>query len=187
MKSGEEAVWLLIDRLNELGAAYMIVGSFSSNAYGIARSTKDADFVVHIDEATRRKLLDGLPPEFEIDDQVTFETVTGHRRQIFKIPEIPYVIELFDLSQEPFDQTRFANRLQTMMAGRTVWLPSANDVVIQKLRWATLGKRAQDLIDATNVIRVSGGFLDWPYIERWCRELGIEAALTEAREAAGVD
>lgn len=89
MKYGEEAVWLLIDRLNEIGADYMIVGSFSSNAYGIARSTKDADFVVRIDEPVRRKLLAGLPADFEIDGQVTFETVTGHRRQILNIPKIP--------------------------------------------------------------------------------------------------
>jgi len=187
MKTGEEAVWLLIDRLNELDAAYMIVGSFSSNAYGIARSTKDADFVVQIDEETRRKLLMSLPDEFQIDEQVTFETVTGHRRQILKIPKIPYVIELFDLSHEAFDQTRFGNRVKTTMAGRTAWLPSANDVVIQKLRWATLAKRAQDLVDATNVISVSGEFLDWPYIERWCGELGILAALEEARAAARME
>ena len=57
-------------------------------------------------------------------------------------------------------------------------------MVIQKLRWATLAKRTQDLVDATNVISVSGEFLDWDYIEHWCRELGIVAALKQAREAA---
>jgi hypothetical protein len=35
----------------------MIVSSFSSNAYGIPRSTKDADFVVQVDEPIRRQLL----------------------------------------------------------------------------------------------------------------------------------
>jgi hypothetical protein len=187
MKYGDEAVWLLIDRLNEIGADYMIVGSFSSNAYGIARSTKDADFVVQIDETIRRKLLAGLPADFKIENQVSFETVTGHRRQILNIPKIPYVIELFDLSDEAFDQSRFERRVKTTMAGRTAWLPSASDVVIQKLRWATLAKRSQDMVDATNVIKVSGEFLDWPYIERWCGELGIRAALEEAREAALMD
>ena len=187
MKTGEEAVWFLIDRLNELDVAYMIVGSFSSNAYGIARSTKDVDFVLQIDEGTRRKLIGALPVEFEIDEQVTFETVTGHRRQILKLPAIPYVIELFDLSREPFDCERFARRVKATMAGRMVWLPSADDVVVQKLRWAALAKRPQDLIDATNVIRVSGEFLDWPYIEHWCRELGAETALAEARNAARLE
>jgi hypothetical protein len=68
MKYGEEAVWLLIDRLNQIGADYMIVGSFSSNAYGITRSTKDADFLMQIDEPMRRKLLASLPADFEIDN-----------------------------------------------------------------------------------------------------------------------
>ncbi len=56
--------------------------------------------------------------------------------------------------------------------------------MIQKLRWASLAKRPQDLIDASNVIRVSGEYLDWPYIEKWCAELGASDALAEARAIA---
>ncbi len=184
MKSGEEAVYLLIDRMNEVGIDYMIVGALSSNAYGIARATKDADFVIQTTEEKRHVLLRSLPPDFVIDDQVTFETVTGHRRQLLKLPKIPYVIELFDLSNERFDRERFSRRKATVLAGRPAWLPSPEDVVIQKLRWAGLGKRAQDLIDASNVIQVSGEFLDWTYIEAWCAELGVTAKLAEARAAA---
>jgi len=184
MKSGEEAVGILIDRLNEVGIDYMIVGSFSSNAYGLARATKDADFVVEADETKRRALMEALPGDFEIDQQVTFETVTGHRRQILQLPGIPYVIELFDLADEAFDRERFLRRKETVFLGRKAWLPSAEDVVVQKLRWARLAKRPQDLLDAVNVIRVSGGFLDWPYIEHWCAELGTTDTLREARELA---
>ena len=140
-------------------------------AYGIARATKDADFVIQTTEEKRLVLLRSLPPDFVIDDQITFETVTGHRRQILKLPKIPYVIELFDLSGEPFDRERFARRKATVLAGRPAWLPSPEDVVVQKLRWASLAKRPQDLIDATNVIQVSGEFLNWPYIEEWCSRL----------------
>lgn len=184
MRSGEEAVYLLIDRMNEVGIDYMIVGSLSSNAYGIARATKDADFVIQTTEEKRLVLLRSLPPDFVIDDQITLETVTGHRRQILKLPKIPYVIELFDLSGEPFDRERFARRKATVLAGRTAWLPSPEDVVVQKLRWASLAKRPQDLIDATNVIQVSGEFLNWPYIEEWCSRLGATSLLAEARAMA---
>jgi len=184
MKSGEEAVYLLIDRMNEIGVDYMIVGSFSSNAYGLARATKDADFVIQTTEDKRLALMRSLPSDFVIDDQVTFETVTGHLRQILKLPKIPYLIELFDLSGEPFDQVRFSRRRETLFAGRKAWLPAPEDVVIQKLRWASRAKRPQDLIDASNVIKVSGEFLDWPYIEKWCAELDATAALAEARAIA---
>jgi hypothetical protein len=44
--NSEALTVLVVDALNELGVAYMLVGSFSSNLYGIPRSTKDADFVV---------------------------------------------------------------------------------------------------------------------------------------------
>lgn len=186
MKSGEEAVYLLIDRMNEIGVDYMIVGSFSSNAYGLARATKDADFVIQTTEDKRLALMRSLPSDFVIDDEVTFETVTGHLRQILKLPKIPYLIELFDLSGEPFDQVRFSRRRETLFAGRKAWLPAPEDVVIQKLRWASRAKRPQDLIDASNVIRVSGDFLDWPYIVKWCTELDATAALAEARAIADV-
>ena len=112
------------------------------------------------------------------------KTNAGSSYQILKLPKIPYVIELFDLSSEAFDLERFSRRRSTILAGRTAWLPSPEDVVIQKLRWASLAKRPQDLIDASNVIRVSGEYLDWPYIEKWCAELGASEALAEARAIA---
>ena len=36
------------DALTGSGVAYLLTGSFSSNYYGIPRSTKDADFVVEL-------------------------------------------------------------------------------------------------------------------------------------------
>jgi hypothetical protein len=41
MKYGEEAVYALLDLLNEAEVHYMMVGSFSSNAYGEPRATKE--------------------------------------------------------------------------------------------------------------------------------------------------
>jgi len=35
MKTGEEAVGVLLDALNQLEIDYMVVGSFSSNRYGV--------------------------------------------------------------------------------------------------------------------------------------------------------
>lgn len=35
MKQGEDAVGILLDALNALDLEYMVVGSFSSNRYGV--------------------------------------------------------------------------------------------------------------------------------------------------------
>lgn len=38
----------VVDALERRQVSYMFVGSFSSNAWGIPRSTKDADFVIEL-------------------------------------------------------------------------------------------------------------------------------------------
>ena len=102
MKDGEEAVGLLLDALNGLSLNYMVVGSFSSNRYGVPRATKDADFVLHLVSTERERLFSILPDGFILDPQVSFEMVTGTAwRQIIQIPEIPFTIELFELSAMP--------------------------------------------------------------------------------------
>lgn len=184
MKYGEEAVSVLLDLLNEHEVPYMLVGSFSSNAYGEARATKDADFVVDLDSEVRQKICEGLPDEFEVDWQVSFETITGHTRQILKIPSIPFEIELFDISSEPFDQSRFQRRQKTSLEGRTVWLPTAEDVIVQKLRWAILGNREKDMLDVVGILKVRRDRLDFAYVREWCGQLEILGALEEAESRA---
>lgn len=183
MTHGEDAVIAVLDVLNRKQVPYMLVGSFSSNAYGEARATKDADFVVELSAEKRSDLLRELPVEFEIDCQVLFETITGHTRQILRVPSIPFEIELFDLSDEAFDQSRFSRRLKTSMLDQDVWLPTAEDVVVQKLRWAKLGSRMKDFLDAQSIVKVRGDRLDWDYIRHWCRELEISTKLDELLEA----
>ena len=117
MKTGEDAVAELLDTLNQLSIDYMVVGSFSSNRYGVPRATKDADLVLKIETAERETLFSKLPESFEIDPQVTFEMVTGTWRQIIEIPTIPFTIELFELSKDLHDQERFSRRkLMTLLA-----------------------------------------------------------------------
>ena len=60
--NGEEAVAELLDTLNDLGLEYLVVGSFSSNRYGAPRATKDADFVLRIAAAERRRQHPTDPP-----------------------------------------------------------------------------------------------------------------------------
>ena len=118
MKTGEDAVGVLLDTLNGLSLDYMVVGSFSSNRYGVPRATKDADLVLRIVADQRKRLFAELPESFLIDPQVSFEMVTGTWRQIIEIPEIPFTIELFELSGDAHDQSRFGRRRRLTLLGK---------------------------------------------------------------------
>ncbi len=182
MKSGEDAVAILLDLLNELHIEYMVVGSFSSNRYGVPRATKGADLVLKIVASERELLFSKLPKTFEVDSQVTFEMITGTWRQIIEIPSIPFTIELFELSNDSHDQSRFSRRRTLTLLSRQASIPTAEDVIVQKLRWNLAGKRSKDFDDCVAVMAVQGAAkLDWPYIEKWCAIHGTLDVLAEAK------
>lgn len=162
----------IIQALDSLGIPNMLVGSYSRNYYAIPRSTKDVDIVVELSSMTLLNDLSRLiAPDFFIDDQITFETITGNVRHIIRAHKSPVVIELFMLGDDEFQKHRFANRRRVDIPALNVQvsLPSAEDVVIQKLRWA----RPKDLDDVVDVLAVQAGHIDHAYIQDWCRRLNI--------------
>lgn len=69
-----------------------------------------------------------------------------------------------------------------MLFDRRVYISSAEDVIVTKLRWSLSARRPKDKMDAKNVIAVQGERLDWDYVNRWCDRLGTRALLDEIRE-----
>jgi hypothetical protein len=109
------------DALSACAIPYMLAGSFSSNYYGIPRSTKDADFVVQLRSAAGEDFLARLGDDLEADPQLSFETITGRYRQVLKHLHSPFRIELFLLSRDPHDQSRFQRRVEVPLFERRRW------------------------------------------------------------------
>lgn len=179
--TGDEAVIRVIGALEALGVPYMLVGSLSSNFYGVPRATEDADLVIELGETTLSALGHVLGPEFRVDRQVSFETITMTSRHLIELPSCPFSVELFRLSDDAHDQERFRRRRAVTLLGRQVFLPSAEDVIVTKLRWATYANRAKDRDDARNVIAVQADRLDWNYITQWAERHGAGTLLNELR------
>ena len=165
------------DALAACSVPYMLAGSFSSNYYGIPRSTKDADFVIELHGGVGSDFIARLGDDFEVDPQLSFETNTGTYRQLVQHKTSPFKVELFLLSNDLHDQARFRRRVRVEAFNRQLWLPAPEDVIVMKLRWT----RSRDKDDIRAVIGVQAGKLDWPYIEGWCRQHGTTALLEEIR------
>ncbi len=183
---GYEATRLAIEAMEGLGIDYLLVGGLSSNVYGIPRSTKDADLVVAMDPKRLDALAEKLGPEFSLDAQGSFEVVTGTTRYHLRIRNIPFEIELFVLGDDAFDRMRFERRRQvhSEQLGTDVMIPSVEDVIVMKLRWAHGAKRNKDRDDVRDIIAVQGdASLDWDYIHGWCAKHGTRELLDEIRES----
>lgn len=184
MKDGFEATRKVIAALEELGIPYMVVGGLSSMAYGNPRTTKDADIVLAVDGSGLDLLADKLGDEFSLDPQGSFEMVTGTSRYHLRVPSVKFEIELFLLSDDAHDRARFERRrpLPSRQLGARTMIPTAEDVIIMKLRWYAIAKRGKDGDDIKDIIAVLGDdALDWDYIHRWTEAHGTRALLDEIR------
>jgi hypothetical protein len=142
MKNGNDVVARMIAAFESLGIDYMLVGSYSSNYFGIPRATKDADFVA-IMSGKAQQLEVMLGSEFLFDPQPSFEIVTGTTREMITVPSLSFDVEVFQLSKDEHDQRRFERRRKVFdeIVGREIYLPTVEDVIITKIRWAKLAKR----------------------------------------------
>lgn len=164
--------------LEECQVDYMLVGAYSSNAYGIARATHDVDFVVVVKPGDLRAIAQRLGPDFVLDPQIMMEGITGSLRNIITYTPTLFQIELFRLNtKDEHHEARFRRRHRHLLAEiqREVWLPTVEDVVIQKLRW----QRRKVLDDVVNVLTVSGPIIDWTYLRSWTAKHETDVLLNE--------
>lgn len=183
--NGVEATAAVIDALESLAIPYMLVGSFSSNYYGIPRSTEDADFVIELKDTPVKTIVGALGSQFKWDPQIAFETITGTTRNVVELLDGDFRVELYRLSADPHDQERFRRRRRITLAAvhRDAYLPTAEDVILTKLRWSQHGQRSKDREDVRDVIAVQGDRIDWNYVHPWCEQHGTRQILDEIRQS----
>lgn len=167
-----ELVQLVLGAFDKLQIPYMVVGSFSSNVYGTPRSTKDADFVVNFEKLHINALMSVLGSLFSLEPQMSFETITATPRYRIRHLETAFMFEIFQLSDDAHDRSRFQRRTSGLIGDLVAFVPTAEDVIITKLRWSLHGKRQKDLDDVRGVVGVQWKNLDVPYIRHWCDQHG---------------
>ncbi len=177
-----EAIACVIDALNVLGKPYIATGSIVSSSYSAPRATKDADFVVYMEADDLSRLRTLLQGDFDQEPQMSFETVTGKSQHKFRYRRTPFLVEVFEADfRDPHEQARFDRRQEVTLLGRATYFPTAEDVIVGKLRWYGRIRREKDRLDILAVMRFQWSRLDWPYIERWCDEHGTRELMNQCR------
>jgi len=177
----DEFATRVLDAADAAGIDFMVVGAIAAGAYGVPRSTKDIDLLVAVHAGQELDLLRRhLSDVVVFDPQVMFDTLTWGRRHVAESTgSPPYRLEVFEVFDDPFVHAEFSRRRRVFvpMLARATWLPTAEDVVVQKLRWG----RGKDLDDARDVLAVQGPeSLDMDYIRGWCLQHGTAERLTAA-------
>jgi hypothetical protein len=171
--------------LDRTGIAYMLTGSFASVYYGSPRSTQDIDLVIAANPAQLRAFIEALPgAEYYADLDAALE---AHKREsLFNIIDLKtgWKIDMIIRKARPFSQEEFGRRQLLSMHGVSLFVASAEDVILSKLEWSKLAQSQRQIEDAAGILKIRADSLDRSYLDKWIRELGLTKEWNEAQRMA---
>jgi hypothetical protein len=146
--TADEAVVAVVRALETLAIPYMLSGSLATNVYGVPRATDDADFVVELPAGCRIDHVTAhLPDGIRHEPQSRFEPITSSPMHVFVLRDSSFRLELFLLTDDPYDRERFSRRYRLETPFGAVWIPTVEDVIVNKLLWASRAGRPKDRDD----------------------------------------
>jgi len=66
----------------------------------------------------------------------------------------------------------------------SLFIASAEDVIVAKLEWSSLAHSKRQIQDVAAILRIRRELLDNAYLEKWICELGLRNAWDDARGEA---
>jgi hypothetical protein len=180
---------LVIDALDQCRIDYTIGGSLASSFSGEPRASIDVDIVVRISLAQVAPFLSVLP-------QVFFADADALRRAVAQRSSVNLIhlqsgikVDLF-VAHSLLDARQLERRRSIDLpghSGRSVFIHSPEDILLQKLHWYRLGGETSDRQwrDVLSIVRVQGDRLDVAYLTETASLAGVSDLLERAlREGA---
>jgi hypothetical protein len=173
--SQQQLLARVVSVLDAEGVPYMITGSLVSSFQGAPRATHDIDLVVAISPPRIPALLNAFPPpDYYLDELAIRDAVA--RKDMFNLLQVTTgdKIDFWLVTDDPFDQSRFARRQPTDIMGMRMVFSAPEDTILQKLKWSKLsGGSEKQFTDALRVYELQRAKLDLPYINDWAARLGV--------------
>lgn len=172
----------LLDRFH---ISYMLTGAWSVIYFGRPRASHDIDFIVEISETKVSNVLiamRSLKPEYEFQEESVIEAVK--EKGMFNVIYLPTFLKLdfWLLKNDKFDQMRFSRRKRVVFLGKHILITSAEDTILQKLRWYKEAQIEKHLVDAAFVYQIQKKNIDMIYLHRWLIKLKLANYFKELQE-----
>ncbi|MDZ4864517.1 MAG: hypothetical protein SGJ01_13865 [Gemmatimonadota bacterium] len=164
----------VVTLLDECGIPYMLTGSFASSFHGVPRATQDIDFVIAPSRQQLHTLIARLPDEeYYADEAAALEALAGESQ--FNVIDLAtgWKIDFICRKTRLFSRTEFERRTKAELDGLSLFVATAEDVVLAKLEWAKLGGSERQIEDVAGLLRTRGEELDADYLAHWIEVLGL--------------
>ena len=180
---------VVADILDSLEIPYL-GGSVASTLLGEPRSTQAIDLVIDLSPDKVTSLINLLQPRFYVSEAAVLEAIQYKRSFNIIDNESLGKVDFFILKNDPFPRTEFRRRQAKVVRqnpDRVLFLPTAEDIILQKLIWHNLGFGSQkQWRDILGVIKLQGETLDFNYLRQWGTNLGLLESLERALNESGL-
>lgn len=178
---------LVIDVLEQLKIPYVVGGSLASSQHGMARATLDSDLIVKLNEINVQPLIEKLQVDFYADEQMARNAIRNNSSFNLIHLETMFKVDIFIAKEENFENSQIERRVSRPVAKnleRKIYVLSAEDTVLAKLRWYKMGgeQSEQQWRDVVGIIKVQANRLDHDYLRSTAEELRVVDLLTRLLE-----
>jgi hypothetical protein len=177
----------------ELGLIYWLGGSMASAVYGEFRATQDVDFVAELRHEHIPLLVAACGDDFYLDsDMIADAIATQSSFNLIHLATM-YKADVFIMQQTAWANAEKARRQKKQMRFEeeivSVYVASAEDMILQKLAWYRLGGGVSDRqwSDVQGMLGAQADTLDYQYLNRWAEDLNLTDLLRQAYEDAVIE
>jgi len=177
-----------VQKLDSIEIPYLIGGSLAAGIWGNSRKTNDVDVEVWLEHVSISHIFESLKSRYmcsfqEIQDAMTATYEFGNF-QVFDI-ERSLKYDCFVQGRFKMDKEALERAQIVKMGNYDVQFACAERILVQKLRWYTLGNRMSERQwrDIEGIAKTPKNF-NWSLAIRWSIEVDLEDLCISIRDHA---
>lgn len=156
--------------LEKENISYMLGGSLAMGFYTVQRTTLDIDMVIELKKEEVPKFISIFPNAYCYEPSILEEV---ERYGLFNVIDFStgIKIDFFIRKENEYDKIAFNRRQKLTDLGQGIWVTSAEDLILAKLKWIQQLVSDRQLNDIRNLLE--NPQLDKVYIHYWITNMQL--------------
>lgn len=166
--------------LGKLNIPYFVTGGLAVAVWGRPRFTADIDLVIELKPQNTQKLIHAL----QTLSGKSYLSRLNLQEALKTWGEFNYIhgetgikVDFWILKNESFDRSRLKRRIAKDVLGEKIYFISPEDLILAKLLWYQESPSSRQLEDAASILKISYARLDFGYLQKWAKNLGVSQHL----------